>query len=265
MVDTVVITSEQPQAPEGHDQKMMDLVDKSAEIPQDNLSDDPQASSEDRPQWLPEKFKSPEDMAKAYAELEAKLGGKKTEEAPKAEDQKPDLPDNPEKALADKGLQLQEFSAEFAKNGELSGESYEKLTKAGFPKDLVDQFIEGQKARAAQFEADIKTEVGGSEQYNGMIEWAKANLSPAEIQAYNDAVTSGSPDKAKLAALGLSSKYSKAVGKEPDRMLGGGKAGTSDVFESTTQVTEAMKDPRYQKDPAYRAKVQAKLARSSVF
>lgn len=265
MVDTVVITSDPPSAPEGHDQKMMDLVDKSAEIPSDNLAD-PQ-NSEDRPQWLPEKFKSPEDMAKAYAELEAKLGGKK-EEAPKdtpKEEPKAELPDNPEKALADKGLQLQEFSAEFAKNGELSDDSYDKLTKAGFPKDLVDQFIEGQKARAAQFEADIKTEVGGSEQYSGMIEWAKSNLSPAEIQAYNDAVTSGSPDKAKLAAMGLNAKYSKAVGKEPDRMLGGGKAGTSDVFESSQQVTEAMRDPKYKSDPAFRAKVQAKLARSSVF
>lgn len=265
MVDTVVITSDPPSAPEGHDQKMMDLVDKSAEIPSDNLAD-PQPS-EDRPEWLPEKFKSPEDMAKAYAELEAKLGGKK-EDAPKdapKDDTKAELPDNPEQALADKGLQLQEFSAEFAKNGELSEESYDKLTKAGFPKDLVDQFIEGQKARAAQFEADIKTEVGGTENYSQMIEWAKANLTPAEIQAYNDAVTSGSADKAKLAAMGLNAKFSKAVGKEPERMLGGGKAGTSDVFESSAQVTEAMRDPKYKSDPAFRAKVQAKLARSSVF
>ena len=80
MVDTVVITSENPGAPEGHDQKMIDLVDKSAEIPSDNLDVDPQASSESRPEWLPEKFKSPEDMAKAYAELEGKLGGNKPTE-----------------------------------------------------------------------------------------------------------------------------------------------------------------------------------------
>lgn len=260
MVDTVVITSDPPSAPEGHEQKMLDLVDKSAEIPSDNLAD-PQPS--DRPDWLPEKFKSAEDMAKAYSELEAKLSGKK-EEAPK-EAPKAELPEDPQKALADKGLQLDEFSAEFAKNGELSTESYEKLTKAGFPKDLVDQFIEGQKARAAQFETDIKTEVGGTERYSEMIEWAKANLSPAEIQAYNDAVTSGNADKAKLAALGLSAKFSKSIGKEPERMLGGGKAGAVDAFESTQQVTEAMRDPRYKNDPAFRAKVQQKLARSNVF
>ena len=33
------------------------------------------APSGDRPSWLPEKFKSAEDMAKAYSELEKKQGG----------------------------------------------------------------------------------------------------------------------------------------------------------------------------------------------
>ena len=98
-----------------------------------------------------------------------------------------------------------------------------------------------------------------------MIEWAKANMTPAEIAAYNAAVSSGNADQAKLAALGLSAKFSKAVGSDPQRLLGGQKAGSDDVFESTAQVTEAMRDPRYAKDPAYRAKVQAKLSRSNIF
>ncbi len=28
----------------------------------------------ERPEWLPEKYKTPEDLAKAYGELETKLG-----------------------------------------------------------------------------------------------------------------------------------------------------------------------------------------------
>ncbi|MFZ9656653.1 MAG: capsid assembly protein, partial [Limnohabitans sp.] len=35
-------------------------------------------------------------------------------------------------------------------------------------------------------------------------------------------------------------------------------------FESTAQVVEAMSDPKYQADPAFRRKVQEKLARSNV-
>jgi hypothetical protein len=33
-----------------------------------------QTDSSQRPEWLPEKYKSPEDLAKAYKELEGKLG-----------------------------------------------------------------------------------------------------------------------------------------------------------------------------------------------
>lgn len=264
MVDTVVITSENPGAPEGHDQKMIDLVDKANAGPEaDNLAD-PQPSSEERPQWLPEKFKSPEDMAKAYAELESKLGGQKPAPAADATPSDP-VPQNPQAELQKQGLDMSEFSQEFASKGELSPESYDRLSKAGFSKDIVDNYIAGQQARATQFEGTIKSEVGGDDRYNEMITWAKANLNPAEIEAYNSAVSSGNPEHAKLAALGLSAKFGKAVGSEPARLLGGQTAGSVDAFESTQQVTEAMRDPRYKNDPAFRAKVQQKLSRSNVF
>ena len=44
----------------------------------------------------------------------------------------------------------------------------------------------------------------------------------------------------------------------------GGDQIPNDSFESVSQVTEAMNDPRYDKDPAYRKKVTDKIARSSV-
>lgn len=263
MVDTVVIQSTPAEAPEGHDQKMIDAVDKANQPATPEVT---AGQTEDRPQWLPEKFKSPEDMAKAYAELESKLGQPKTE-APAETTPVPAeaTPADAQKALETKGLNLQDFNAEFAKNGTLSEESYKKLQEAGYDKNLVDQFIEGQKARAVQFESAIKTEVGGDERYTDMVTWAKANLSPGEIDAYNVAVSSGNPDQAKLAALGLAAKYEKAVGSEPQRVIGGQKAAADgDVFESMAQVTAAMKDQRYKDDPAYRAKVQSKLARSNV-
>lgn len=268
MVDTVVITSEPTdQAPEGHDQKMVEAVDKAAEIPTDDLV----TPANDRPDWLPEKFKTPEDMAKAYQNLESKLGSGNKEEPnaePKsAEAIKPEdvTTENAESQLSKVGLDLDEFSAEFASKGELSPESYDKLQKAGFDKNLVNDYIEGQRARAAQFESGIKAEVGGDEKFNEMVNWAKANMSESEISAYNKAVGSANPDTAKLAVLGLSAKFNAANGSEPQRTLGGNRTSGSDVFESTAQVTEAMKDPRYKNDPAFRASVQSKLARSNVF
>jgi hypothetical protein len=261
MVDTVVIQSTPPATPGDHDQKMIDKVDAASNPPVEGTEGTP---PEDRPQWLPEKFKSPEDMAKAYSELEAKLGQAKPADPPAADPAAPP-PADPEAALADKGLDLQDFSSEFAQKGELSAESYEKLAKAGYSRQIVDQYIEGQRAVAARFETDIMSEVGGAEKYSAITAWAKANLTPQEIAAYNTAVSSGNADQAKLAALGLGAKFERANGSDPQRLLGGQGAGSAgDVFESMAQVTAAMKDPLYKNDPAFRAKIQAKLSRSNV-
>ena len=271
MTDTVVITSDPTSgSPDGHDQAMIDLVDKNAQIPTENeLPANDATEPEDRPKWLPEKFKSPEDMAKAYAELESKIGknpGDKPDDAPADTPAPADAtPDDAEKALSDRGLDLTKFSNEFSEKGELTPESYAELEKAGLTKDIVDQYIEGQKARATQFESAVKSEVGGDENYSQMVTWAKSNMTPAEITAFNNAVGSGDINQAKLAVLGLSTRYSAANGSDPKRTIGGGKAGAEDTFQSTAQLTEAMKDPRYKNDPAYRASVQNKLARSTVF
>lgn len=265
-VDTVVITSQPAQAPEGHDQAMIDLVDKSSAPP---AADEPLATtgdSQDRPEWLPEKFKSPEDMAKAYAELESKLGAPKVSDSTQTPDPAVATPDDAQNALSQKGLDLTEFSKEFSEKGELSPESYERLSKSGFDKALVDQYIEGQRARADMYANSIKSEVGGDEKYSEIVQWAKGNLTPSEIEAFNKAVDSGSQEQAKLAVRGLKASYENANGREPKLIGGGVKGGVEgDTFESTAQLTKAMADPRYREDPAYRARVQAKLGRSSLF
>lgn len=263
-VDSVVITSAQATAPEGHDAKMAALVDGAANTPKDLLEGGDPVS---RPEWLPEKFQSVEDMAKAYAELEAKLGAK-PQDNPQTDPAKTgdtnQTGQNPEQALSEKGLDLSTFTAEFNAKGELSAESYAKLAAAGFDKGLVDNYINGQKAVMSQYETAVVSEVGGSEKYSEMVTWAKANMTDAEINAYNAAVSSGDLAQAKLAVLGLGAKFSKAVGSEPRLVQGRTNSASEDVFESTAQLTEAMRDPRYRKDPAFRAKVQSKLARSNI-
>ena len=262
-VDSVVITSAPAVAPEGHDAKMAALVDGAANPSKDLLEGGDPAS---RPEWLPEKFQSVEDMAKAYAELEAKLGGK-PQDNPQTDPATADTNQpgqNPEQALSEKGLDLSTFTAEFNTKGELSADSYAKLAAAGFDKGIVDNYISGQKAVAAQYETAVVSEVGGSEKYSEMITWAKANMSDAEINAYNAAVSSGDVAQAKLAVLGLSAKFFKANGSEPRLVQGRTTSASEDVFESTAQLTEAMRDKRYRNDPAFRAKVQSKLARSNI-
>ena len=262
-VDSVVITSTPAVAPEGHDANMVALVDGATNPSKDLLEGGDPVS---RPEWLPEKFQSAEDMAKAYAELEAKLGGK-TQDNPQTDPANADTNQtgqNPEQALSEKGLDLSTFTAEFNAKGELSADSYAKLAAAGFDKGIVDNYINGQKAVAAQYETAVTAEVGGSEKYSEIVTWAKANMTDAEINAYNAAVSSGDLAQAKLAVLGLSAKFSKANGSEPRLVQGRTTSASEDVFESTAQLTEAMRDKRYRNDPAFRAKVQSKLARSNI-
>ena len=108
------------------------------------VKDEPKLTGEDetpeRPEWLPEKFKTPEDMAKAYAELEkAKSKG----EAPDDKDKDTDA--TAEKAVDEAGLDMDALSKEYAESGELSKESLEALSKVGITEDMVQSYITGQE------------------------------------------------------------------------------------------------------------------------
>ena len=80
----------------------------------------------DRPGWLPEKFKAPEELAQAYMELEKKFS------TPNA---------NPLQVDA-----FQPFTQEFVQNGDLSEESIQKVVGMGIPEPLVRAYVDGQKS-----------------------------------------------------------------------------------------------------------------------
>jgi len=223
------------------------------------------ALKEDRPSGLPEKFETVESMAKSYAELETKLG-QKPEEAP-AEEAKPEAKGDlaiAEKAVESAGLDMASLNKEYADEGKLGEESYEKLEKAGISKEVVDQFIAGQQAIADKTAGEIRSLVGGNDNYAMLVTWAKDNLSEAETNAYNTAVNSRDIETVKLAVTGLNSRYQTAEGKEPSLVKGTASATGEAGFESWAQVTKAMADERYSKDPAYQAEVKTKIANSNL-
>jgi len=221
--------------------------------------------TQSKPEGLPEKFNSVEDLAKSYSELEKKLGDNKEapkEETPKTET-KNDL-DIAEKAVESAGLNMETLSSEYAEKGELDAKSYDALEKAGIPKDYVNQFIEGQKAIADQQATSIKDMVGGADAYAEMSNWAADNMSEQEKTAYNTAVNSKDVETAKLAVVGLKAKFESANGNEPSLVEGKGTITGQDGYRSWAEVTAAMGDDRYSKDPAYQAMVQEKLAKSDL-
>ena len=225
-------------------------------------------------QGLPEKFKSVEDLAKSYSELEKKLGEqtpkeetvdpvsatKLKEEAPKQENSL----EIAEDAVENAGLNFDTLAQEYAEKGQLGDESYKALEQSGIPKAYVDQFIAGQKAIGEQQTNNVKTMVGGEDAYNEMASWASKNMSDGEKKAYNAAVNSADMDTVKLAVDGLRAKYQAANGTEPNLVQGKATPVAEQGYSSWAEVTEAMADPRYAKDPAYQAAVKAKIANSEI-
>lgn len=233
------------------------------------------------------KFENAEELAKAYQELEKKLGQDARKEQPEAKpaDQPEAKPTEGEQEAAEQtltvaGLEMAEFSAEFSKEGKLSDASYSKLEAAGFPKQVVDAYIEGQKVLAAReagidpnsqaqevlnrdFEKSVMDSVGGSEKYSLMTQWAGANLSPKELDTFNRIMESGNKDAIQWAVQGLANKYVKAMGSDPKLLDGRGSSDTG-VYLSYGEVVAAMKDPRYQTDVSYRQAVYNKIARSNL-
>ena len=248
-----------------------ELAAKMDEQAPSNPEENP-AENTDRPEWLPEKFKSSEDMAKAYAELEKKLGQKAPEpdaaEAPEktAEEGEATAEEQAAEAAEKAGLNLDDLSAKYWENGQLDESDFEALEKAGYPKHLVDQFIQGQEAQAALIEMEVFNSVGGKADYEAMIGWAGEELSEGEIKAFNKAVNSGDRDEMNAAVKGLKARYDASVGFEPTRQIrSDGKSATETVYRSVAELQKDMGDPRYRTDPAFRKDVETKLGRSNIF
>ena len=106
--------------------------------------------------------------------------------------------------------------------------------------------------------------VGGADAYTEMSNWAADNMSEEEKTAYNTAVNSKDVETAKLAVVGLKAKFENANGNEPSLVEGKATVTGQGGYKSWAEVTAAMGDDRYQKDPAYQAMVQEKLANSDL-
>lgn len=251
------------------------------------------SDGDDKPaELLAGKYKSVEDLEKAYKELQAKLSrGQST--APEAEDnnaaddqadgndEEDDKPAGDAREiygdliggkLEEAGIDFQGMNVRWQQSGTLEAGDYDQLAEAGFGRDMVDAYLSGLQYKATQDTAltvkevaSIKESLGGEAEYSRMIEWAGANLSPDEVEGFNQIVNTQPMAAVRMAITGLHARYSAVEGREPKLIGGRAPKGNSDKFESTAQLVEAMSDPRYSKDPAYQKKVQEKLGRSSIF
>lgn len=222
-------------------------------------------SSETRPSWLPEKFTSAEQMAQAYSELEKKQsqGQQEDQEAEQTETEQADGEEVQE-------VGLEKFYTEFDEKGELSDNSYTELEDMGLPRDLVNSYIDGQKAMADQHINSVHQTVGGKDNYEALIGWASENLSPEEKEAFNHTVDYGSVQQLNMALQGLMSRanVSPLSPQQPQQQeLFEGQPtnyGADAPYQSIAEMTTDMNNPKYQNDTAFRDMVERRLSKSNI-
>jgi len=245
----------------------------------ENLSEEEQNSLEvgqqlqaDQEQLLAGKYKNAEELEKAYVELQKKLGsseeGTEEEDAETTEEVEEEYEPSPAVSL------ISDASLEFSEQGELTPETMAKFSEMS-SSDLVNAYMEiqdqiqgGESVAAADLsDAEVnavKNYVGGEAAYDNLVDWAGQNLEASSVEAFDSIVNTGSLEAIKLAVSGIKAQMDEANGYE-GRMLSGKSPKTSgDVFRSQQQVVDAMSDPRYDTDPAYRQDIIAKLERSDI-
>ena len=215
------------------------------------------------------KYENAEQLEEAYLELQRKLGSDDDDvEDTTLDEDEVEYDDNVVAGIET----IQEASDEYyANEGQLSEETMEKFGEMS-SKDLVEAYmaIQENSDPDANYpdisDSDLNSvynSVGGEDQYNALTSWAADNMNDSALDAFNSIINQGNPTAIQIAVAGMKAEYDNAEGYE-GRMLQGKAARTSDAFRSQAEVVEAMSDPRYDRDPAYRQDLYDKLERSNV-
>ena len=218
------------------------------------------------------KFKSAEDLEKAYLELQKKLGNKETDDSSPTDETESDdsAPEEEQSPVSKRVDFLKEASDEYYSNdNELKPETIQKLKEMP-SEELIEAYLELQKnnpvAKAQPLSDDaaktIVDSVGGQDAYNDTLAWAADNLKPEEVAAYDNVVNSGNKDAIFFAVQALNQRYKDSVGFEGQQISGKAPKSTVKGFRSNAELANAISDPRYRNDPAYRYDIEQKLAAS---
>jgi hypothetical protein len=183
-----------------------------------------EANQAENEQLFAGKFRDTQSLEQAYLELQKKLGEPK------------------EDVRNEEGVEETEAPEEVEEESEDSPQ--ETLTEAQ-AKELFKM-------------------VGGEKAYQSMINWAGQNLSKQEIEMYDSVMGRGDPNAIFFAVQALNNKYVDAVGNDGNLLTGSGSTKDSQGFRSQAELVQAMSDPRYDNDPAYRSDVIRKLENSDI-
>lgn len=223
-----------------------------------------EAQAEAERQMYAGKFKDAEALEQAYIELQKKLG--QTDEVQTSDE------GSEEESSSEEEVETSVFDTaakEWNENGQLTEETIKALSEMD-SSELVQAYIEAQNQQQPIEDltqdqvGQIYNIAGGEEQYQSLVKWAGENLPDDYVQAFDNLVESSNLYAIQLAVAGLQATYADANGYEGRMLSGKSTTDTPNVFRSQAEVVQAMADPRYDRDPAYRQDVFNKLERSNL-
>ena len=185
-----------------------------------------ESNEAEQQQLLAGKFKDPQSLEQAYIELQKKLGERND-------------------VRNEEGNEEAEASEEVEETEESEEEDTQETLTEAQAKQLFEM-------------------VGGEKAYQSMINWAGQNLTKQEISMYDSVMGKGDPNAIFFAVQALNSKYTEAVGNDGQLLTGRGGNDSVAAFRSQAELVQAMSDPRYDNDPAYRQDVMRKLENSDI-
>lgn len=208
---------------------------------------------------MPEKFKdkSPEEIAKAYVELEKMKQAKQEEplvDSPKAEQTK----------VTEE--EFQSYFNEYVQNQGLSEESYNKLQEKGFTKEQVNEQIEFIQYKQEKIVTDILKPYGGIDNFKEASDWARENWTQEQVDNTNKQLASGNKEVIDAVLTGLFSAYNTSKRAVPDITLHTNQKPVQEAkrYETKSDYLKDANDPRYDKDAAFRRKVEEKMANTDL-
>ena len=217
------------------------------------------------------KVENAEELENAYLELQRKLGSNDDDEVEDTTLDEDEV-DYDEATVAGIELITEASDEYYANEGQVSAETMQKFQEMS-SSDLVNAYMAIQENNPDQggYSPDLTdaemnsvyNSAGGEAEYNRLTAWAADNVSESKLEAFNDIIDRGNATAIQIAVAGLRSEYEAQEGYE-GRMLQGRAAAPTSGFRSQSEVVQAMSDPRYDSDPAYRQDVYDKLERSNV-
>ena len=247
----------------------------------DNLNADEQdslqvgeAMQEAQDSLLAGKYKNAQELESAYIELQKKFGEKGSETSKDAGDteasQQEETEEETEETEKDSSETnvLDELWTESQSGEKFSDEVLEKLQKTN-PGDLAQSYLKYRqqnepKPLTDKDVSELKNLAGGDQGYTEMLQWAEKNLNKQEIDMFDKVMEKGDPLAAFFAVRSLAYRWEDSRGVDGRMLTGTAPKSDGSKFRSQAEVVQAMSDPRYDRDSAYRQDVMKKLERSNV-